>query len=791
MKFSEHWLREFVNPDIDTDTLAHQLTLAGLEIDGVEPAYPLLSGLVVAEVKSVKKHPDADKLNICKVDCGDAELLSIVCGANNIYPGMHTVLAKVGAKLPGTTALAAVELKGELSNGMLCSEAEIGLGEGSDGIVELSPVEPVGKPIDQIIKLEDKIIEISLTPNRGDCLSINGIAREVAVLNNIDFNEPEIDAVKPASTLTRTVKLSAGDACLAYAGRVIEGVDADIKSPLWLREKLRCSGIRSINAIVDITHFVMLELGQPMHAFDNDRLTGAINVRFSSENEKIKLLDESEHDLQPQTLLIADDSGPLAMAGLMGGYESAVGTGTKNIFLESACFKPETIIGVARRYGLHTDSSHRFERGVAPGLQKTAIDRASRLILALCGGRPGPVIATSGNADLRQNTAITLRKPQIKRILGIDLDDQFISDTLNRLGMEIRYADEQWQVLPPPYRFDIKIEVDLIEELARIHGYAALPVALPAYPLELRAPNRARLITRHIREILVNRDYQEVITYSFVDPELSRLLKNTDSEIVLANPVAPGLSAMRASLWPGLLGTLTYNVKRQRDRIRLFETGLVFTEDTELRQDLHVGGLIYGNRHETHWALQSTLCDFYDLKADIDAVFTTLTGDENYKIRATDIGALHPGQAVEIIHEDKIVGYYGQLHPRILTMLELTNNVFLFEINIKDINFKRKAGYQTISRFPSIRRDIALLIDEKIAYSDVAKCIENSATGLLHNLELFDLYRGEGIEKGKKSLALGLTFQATSSTLRDKDVETIMAQVLDGLHNNFGAKLRE
>ena len=791
MKFSEKWLREFVNPSIDSETLIHQLTMAGLEVDGVAPACLEFDGLVVAEVKSVSKHPDANKLHICQVDSGEKDLVTIVCGAANVRKGMRTVLAKVGATLPGKPKLEAVSLKGVTSYGMLCSASEIGLGEDSDGIIELSTDEPIGKLLKDVIDINDNIIEISLTPNRGDCLSISGIAREVAVFNHIDLTTPKIEAVDVSSKASRQVKLSAEKGCPRYVGRVIENVNANVKTPIWLSEKLRRSGIRSINVIVDISNFVMLELGQPMHAFDNDRLKGDIEVRYPKNSEKIKLLDELEHQIKPDTLLIADNTGPLAMAGLMGGFDSAVTPESKNIFLESAFFTPEIIIGEARQYGMHTDSSHRFERGVDPELQKIAIERASGLIIQICGGQAGPVIEKISEENIPRNDQVILRKSQIKRVLGIDLDEQFVTDTFIKLGMECNYNNNQWVVVPPSHRFDIKIEVDLIEELARIYSYDAISVATPSNHLKIRTPNRNHQSVKHIREILVNSDYQEVITYSFVDPNLHKLLNNVYKNLVLANPIAPELSDMRTSLLPGLLNSLQYNIKRQQERVRLFETGLVFKGNEDLKQEDHVGGLVYGNVYEKQWDKQDILCDFYDFKCDIETILYSMIESERIVFKASQSEMLHPGQAVDVLIDGNETGYFGQLHPKICSSLDLSNNVYLFEFKVEYLNKKDVVKYQPISRFPSIKRDIAVLIDETIPLAEVTSSVKNDATNLLTNLELFDVYQGEGIEKGKKSLALGLTFQATSSTLKDEEVETIMGSVIDGLHNKFGAKLRE
>ncbi len=791
MKFSEKWLREFVNPAIDSETLMHQLTMAGLEVDGVMPACQKFDGLVVAEVVSLQKHPDADKLQVCQVNYGEKETITIVCGAANVRAGMRTVLAKVGAQLPGKPELVATPLKGVVSHGMLCSAREIGLGDDHEGIIELSANEAVGKSLADIVDVNDSIIEISLTPNRGDCLSIKGIAREVAVCNQLDLVMPEYPSVEVRSSATRQVKSNAVMNCPRYLGRIIEDIDATVKTPLWLSEKLRRSGIRSINIVVDITNFVMLELGQPMHAFDNDYLQGDIVVRFAKDKERIKLLDESEVDIKPKTLLITDDSGPLAMAGLMGGFDSAVSTTTKNVFLESAFFTPDTIIGEARQYGMHTDSSHRFERGVDPELQLSAIERATSLLIALCGGNAGPITEAVDHAALPTNQQVILRQAQIERVLGVDLDDQFVTDTFIKLGMTCQYNEEQWFTTPPSHRFDINIEVDLVEELARIYSYDAIPASLPKHTLKMRWPNKLHESVKHLSEVLINRDYSEVITYSFVDPKQNNLLNDKYKKLSLANPIAPELSEMRSSLLPGLLSTLQYNIKRQQERVRIFETGLVFTDAENLKQEPHVGGLIYGNIYIKQWDEKIILCDFYDLKCDIETLLYSMMSMEEIEMSPSKSAFLHPGQAVDVLIDGAVAGYFGRIHPQIGTDLNISDNVYLFEFNLKKIRKKEKRSYQAISKYPSIKRDIAIVLDKSVALADVMHNIKSTATNLLTNLELFDLYEGEGIEKEKKSLALGLTFQATSSTLKDEEVETIMRNVIDGLHNNFGAKLRE
>ncbi len=751
MKFSENWLREFVNPDIDSETLMHQLTMAGLEVDGNEPACSSFDKLVVAEVKSVSKHPDADKLHICEVDCGEKELLTIVCGAPNVREGLRTVLAKVGAVLADKPKLKAVVLKGVTSYGMLCSASEIGIGEGNDGIIELSRSEEVGKSLTDIIDINDNIIDVSLTPNRGDCFSLKGLAREVAVFNNVNLADLEIETVKVTSKANRNIRLSAKADCPHYLGRIIENVDASVKTPLWMSEKLRCSGVRTINVIVDITNYVMLELGQPMHAFDDDLLKGDINVRYPNGSEKVKLLDESEHELKSDTLLISDDSGPLAMAGIMGGFDSAVTTESQNIFLESAFFLPESIIGKSRQYGLHTESSHRFERGVDPQLQKKAIERASQLILQLCGGEAAPVNEVLSEEDMPKNDRVILRKPQIKRVLGIDLDDQFVTDTFSKLEMNVNFNENQWFITPPSHRFDIKLEVDLIEELARIYSYDAINVATPSNHLAMRKPDLFHASVKQLREILMNNDYQEVITYSFIDPNVDKTLNKNEKSLVLANPIAPELSQMRSSLITGLLNTLKYNIKRQQERVRLFETGLIFEGCEELKQNYHIAGLCYGNTYEKQWDIGNSSIDFYDLKNDVLTILAATVEMERVELEQSESETLHPGQAVDVLIDNVKAGYFGQLHPKIAAKLDLKENVYLFDFEVNYLNKKNVVKFQPISKFPSVKRDISIIIDEEIPLSEVTTFIKSNATQALSNLELFDVYQGEGIEKKKKS----------------------------------------
>lgn len=791
VKLSEQWLREWIDPPVDSAALAQQLTMAGLEVDSIEPACNFFSGLVFAEVIKVNPHPEDDKLRICQVNSGK-EILTIVCAAANVRAGMKTVLAKVGAILPNDKAIESTELKGVLSEGMLCSAKEIGLGDDNDGIMDLSIYETVGDDVATHIHADDTVIELSLTPNRGDCLSIKGVAREAAARNKIPFREPKIEPVSDTSTVRQTINVEETTACPRYLGRVIEGVDCSVMTPLWMSERLRRAGIRSINIIVDITNLVMLELGQPMHAFDHDQLRGVMSVRFAADNEAITLLDETEHQLSNETLVIADEKGAVALAGIMGGLESAVRMDSQQLFLECAFFSPQVITGRARRYGLHTDSSHRFERGVDPQLQHDAMNYATALILKYCGGKSALITESLAVNKLPANQPVTVRHDQIEKVLGMQFNDEFIRDAFYRLGFDVNCQKKQYNIVAPSSRFDISAEADLIKELTRFYGYDHMPVTFPATPLKICPPDTFQLRLQNWRSTLINRDYQEIISYSFIDPEVHKLLNIKDNSMILSNPIAPEMSAMRMSLWPGLLSTLKYNQQRQQHRIRLFESGRVFVGGDNLVQEIRIAGLIYGNKYKKQWYIDDTLSNIYDIKLDVEALLHgALSKTQIYQYVDADLPMLHPGQSFGIQLDNVRVGVAGQLHPAVRASLGLSSDAYLFEIYLENMPEQERIEYQPISRFPSVTRDISIVVDDNISLKTVIAEIKASAADLLTNLELFDVYHGEGIEIGKKSLALGLTFQSSSSTLKDREVATIMGKVISGLYVKFGAKLRE
>lgn len=796
MKFSEQWLREWINPDISTDELSHQLTMAGLEVDAIEPVAAEFTKVVVGEVLSVEKHPDADKLNVCQVNVGDKEPLNIVCGAANVRQGLRIPAALVGAKLPGNFKIKKSKLRGVPSHGMLCSTAELGITETADGLMELPNDAPVGTDIREYLNLDDVMIELSLTPNRADCFSIAGIAREVGVSNKMPVVEHTQATIKAEIKDTIEVKLEAGKDCPRYLGRVIKGVNPKAQTPLWLEEKLRRSGIRSLGPVVDVTNFVLLELGQPMHAFDLAKINGAIHARHAKAGEKLTLLNEQEITLTDGCLLIADDKQPLALAGIMGGADSAVSDSTTDILLEAAHFNPLVIAGKARNFGLHTDSSHRFERGVAVSLPITAIERATELLLDIVGGKAGPVINVSNENDFPQRNVVSLRAERIKRVLGIDLSREEITGMLSRLDLNPSETKAGWDITSPDFRFDINIEEDLIEEIGRIFGYDNLPVSQASSALSMVAKPEANLRMNRLRQVLVQKGYQEAITYSFIDPEMQKLFDPEQAAIELANPISADLASMRTSLWPGLVSAVKYNLNRQQSRVSLFEYGLKFIpQGTEILQEKMLAGVITGSRQPEQWAEKSESVDFYDLKSHVEAVLEMTGRASDFKFEANQHLILHPGQTAAIrdlaAKDQPIIGWLGALHPRLEKKLGLSQSVYLFEITMKYIEVGEIPAFEPLSKFPAIRRDIAIVMDEGVSAQEVQNCIKDAAGNTLSKFELFDVYRGEGIDLGRKSLALGLTLQDLSRTLTDTDVDKELNKIIDVLKERLGATLRE
>ncbi len=791
MQISEAWLRELVNPSVSTDELVEQLTMAGLEVDSVVPAAAEFSKVVVAEVLELEKHPDADRLNVCQVNVGEGEPLQIVCGASNVRKGLKIPAALVGAVLPGDFKIKKSKLRGVQSLGMLCSEKELGIADDADGLMELAADAPVGTDIREYLSLNDTIIEFDLTPNRADCLSVEGIAREVAVLNQVNWAAAELQKTTVDHQQTVDVNVAETAACPRYLGRLITGVNVKAETPLWMQEKLRRSGIRSLGPLVDVTNYVLLEMGQPLHAFDADKLNGSVQVRFANTDEEVALLNDQTIKLDNETLVIADNSRVVALAGVMGGSETAVSDDTRNIFLECAFFVPEIIAGKARRYGLHTDSSHRFERGVDPYQQERAIERATQLIVDIAGGSVGELTDKTDNDTLPQRKPVLLRRERVEKILALNVSDEQVTAIFQRLGMKVQAHEQGWEMTPPGCRFDIAIEADLIEELARIYGYNQLPSSSLLMRSALSKAPEAVLPVDRIKDLLVDRDYQEAITYSFVDEDIQQAIAPNDEFIRLQNPISSEMSIMRTTLWCGMLKAALYNTNRQQSRVRLFESGLSFVkQDGQTLQQQKLAGLILGDVNPEQWAEKARKVDFFDAKSDLDAIFSLTGRDVNFV--AAQHPALHPGQSAEIQTQDgQLIGRLGMLHPTLEKQLGFDTQVFLFELSLNLLLDKTIASFQPLSKFPSVRRDMALLVEEKITAAEIIDSIHASQQAVIKDVVIFDIYRGQGVEEGYKSVALSLILQDFEQTLTDSEIDAIFSKVLDTLNNQISAKLRD
>ncbi|XKF16722.1 phenylalanine--tRNA ligase subunit beta [Halomonas sp. BLK-85] len=792
MKFSEQWLREWVSPQLDTQAIADQITMAGLEVDAVEPVAAAFTGVVVAEVVAKDAHPDADKLNVCLVNDGSGEPVQVVCGAPNVAVGQKVPFARVGGVLPGNFKIKKAKLRGVESRGMICSESELELVEDtSSGIFVLSEDAPIGEALRTYMALDDHTIEVDLTPNRGDCLSLKGLAREVGVLNQLDITGPEILPIAPGFDETFPVRVEAPELCPRYIGRLIRGVDVSAQTPLWMVERLRRSGIRSIDPIVDITNYVMLELGQPMHAFDRDNLNGEIIVRQAREGERLVLLDGQEVNLRPETLLIADRNGPLALAGVMGGENSGINPNTQTIFLESAFFTPLAVAGQARSYGLHTDASHRFERGVDPALTELAVERATQLLLDICGGEAGPVKGVSDVSALPAKREITFREARLHEALSKPLPREEVSGILTRLGMQISDLAEGWQVSVPSWRFDIAIEEDLIEEVARIHGYNNLPVRRPAARLALKPQGEARITQARLRHQMVARGYQEAVTYSFVAPDLQATLLPEAVSPQLANPISTDLSVMRASLFPGLVRALMHNLNRQQTRVRLFETGLVFNGPLDdLNQTPMLGAIVCGSRYPEGWSGDKQNADFYDLKGDLESLIALGGHPDTWRFEAAEHPSLHPGQCARVMHNEQTVGWMGRLHPEVRGKLGLKVDALLFEVRLDALSEGAIPAFEPLSRQPEVRRDLAFTVAEDVPVQALLDMARAYAGEHLRQVRLFDVYAGKGVADGHKSIALGLTWQHPSRTLNDDEINQLVDVIVTQAREQHSAELR-
>jgi len=792
MKISENWLREWINPDVGIERIAEQLTMAGLEIGSLERISPDFTGVVVGQVKELSKHPDADTLSVCMVDAGQDELLQIVCGAPNVRAGFSYPVALPGARLPGGVKIRASKLRGVKSFGMLCSETELKLGEGSDGIMELAGNPTVGLELQQYLKLDDAVIELDLTPNRGDCLGVLGVAREVAVLNEMAFECQALHGVPAKSDADLPVELLDPAGCPVYLGRAIEGINMQAITPEWMREKLRRAGLRPLQPVVDVTNFVLLELGQPMHAFDLGKLAGGIRVRKALQDEPLVLLDGKEVKLDADMLVIADHQAPVALAGIMGGLHSSVTDETASIFLESAFFAPLSIVGRGRRLGLHTDASHRYERGVDPSLQRRAMERATQLIIDICGGVPGPVVEARDSQHLPQRKEIVLRKARLEKVLGVSVPDEQVGGILRRLGLEVSETPDGWRGLPPMHRFDMEIEEDLIEEVARIFGYDNIPESPLNSDVIVPVVSESRVENDILRDRMISIGYQEVITYSFVDPGVQELLFPGVEAVVLSNPISSELSVMRVSLWPGLIQALQQNVTRQQDRVRIFEIGVKFAlQDTENTEVNMVSGLVSGPLSDEQWGRKSVVADFFDIKSDVETILRLSGAFHEFRFESSTHSALHPGQSARILRNGQPVGWVGALHPEAQAKLGLRHPAFMFELAVNATTAANMPVFSPISKFPRVRRDLAIVLPEGIAAEDIVSTARSVAGQLLVDCRLFDVYQGSGIDSGLKSVALGLILQESSRTLTDQEADQVVTAVGEALKNEFGAQIRD
>ncbi len=791
MKFSENWLRQLVEIPVDRATLARDLTMIGHEAEELVPLGEGLNGVVVAEIVAAGKHPDADRLQVCTVDAGQGQPLQIVCGAPNARVGLKAPLAMVGAKLPGGIAIKQAELRGVASSGMLCSARELGVDTEASGLMELPADAPAGMPLADYLGLPDASIELGLTPNRPDCLGLVGLAHDVAALYDASVNEPSDEPVKAAINRQYDVRLEAGSDCPRFLARVIEGIDAGAKSPSWLAERLRRSGIRPISAVVDVTQYVMLELGQPMHAYDLDRLHGPISVRRARSEEPVKLLDGNQIMADPECLLIADEKDALGLAGIMGGFDSRVTETTRNVLLEAAHFDPVVIMGRARRFGLHTDASHRFERGVDPELPRRAIERATTLLLTIAGGKPGPVTEAVLSESLPQRKAVTLRRERLARVLGMRIDDAEVERILRKLDMRVEGTAEGWRVTPPSRRFDIEIEEDLIEEIVRIYGYQKVPVRPPGGELRLALPAEARTPLGRLRNHLASRGFREAICYSFVSRDLLARWSMGADAVALANPLSADLAVMRTSLLPGLCDALKRNVNRQQDRVRLSEIGMVFSRvDGELRQVNRIAAVACGRALPESWNSDKRVVDFYDLKADVESLLALAGQGRHIEFVRTDEPWLHPGRSARVCIDGQAVGVVAGLNPRLLKALDIGVDVQVFELDLHSVASGQIPCARELSRFPSLRRDIAIVVPEATQYAHIAVTLHAALGKSLSELVVFDQYSGPNLGSDVKSLAIGLILQDDSRTLTDKEADRYVAQALTALELKCHARLR-
>ena len=802
MQFSERWLRNFVDPPLGSDELAHLLTMSGVEVESCRPVAPPFSGVVVGQVRSVQKHPNADRLTVCSVDIGTGEPLSVVCGAPNVVGGMKAPVALVGAKLPGASSgeplvIKAAPVRGVESRGMLCSARELGLSEDHSGLLALPGDAPLGRDVREVLALDDRVFTLKLTPNRPDCLSVLGVAREVAALTRAKLQAPEIRPVPAAIDARFPVKISDSRGCGRFAGRVIRKVNAAAPTPAWMKERLERAGQRSISALVDVTNYVMLELGRPLHVYDLDKLAGGIDVRFGRKGESVKLLNDMTVDVDGTVLCITDRSGPIGLGGIMGGDSTKADLATRNIFLESAFFYPEVIAGRARRYNFTSDASHRFERGVDFDNNVAGIERATRIILDVCGGEPGPTVDTV--AKLPERRPVRMRVARAHKIIGVPVPEGEIADIFSRLGLAYsreRVGGEAFVVTPPSFRFDIEIEEDLVEEVARVHGFERIPTRPPRAPLAMRAQHEVRRSPHALRQRLADVDYQEAINFVFVDSQWEADFAGETNPIRVLNPIASHLAVMRSTLIGSLVANVAYNLGRKLPRIRVFELGRVFLRDPAasegeldvagVRQPVRVGAIAYGPALEEQWGVSARNADFYDVKADVEALLAPRAA----RYESAQHPALHPGRSARVLLDGVPIGWVGELHPRWQRKYGLPLPAALFELDFEALGRIDLPKYREVSKFPPVIRDLAIVVDEGLPATALLEQMGRFRPAGVQEIRLFDFYRGKGVESGKKSLAFRVVMQDTARTLTDAEADAAMAQLTELLAAKFGAKLR-
>ncbi len=802
MKLTYHWLQEFAPVTVTPAALADELTLTGLEVEALTSVAPPFAGVLVGAVLATARHPDAERLSVCEVTTDGSNRLQIICGATNVRAGLRVAVATVGAQLPNHVAIKRAKLRGLESEGMLCSARELGLGTEHDGILELPESAALGQDLRAALDLDDTIIEVKATPNRGDCMSVFGIARDyVAARERRYLRYPEIAAAPVTATLVQpATQADAAQDCPLFAGRVIHGVRPGVASPPWLRERLRRIGINSISAVVDVTNYVAAELGQPMHAYDRARLRGEVRVRLAERGERITLLDDQAYELDPGFLVIGDDSGAIGLAGIMGGRATAISEATTDLFLEAAHFTPAAIAGRARRLGLFTDAAQRFERGVDPALPPLAIERATALILAIVGGSPGPVVIARANraASAPPSTAepggvfVSLRRSRLTRLLGCSVPDSAVLAVLAAISEHVEAMPDGWRVIVPTHRFDLKIEADLIEEIARLRGFDAIPETPALAPQVAGAAPESRVPNERLLAALIDRGYREAITYSFVDPSLQRQLFPDTPALVLANPISTELSEMRVSLWPGLVEACRQNLRRQQARVRLFEIGKQFALQGGALSEIEVlAGLATGAPWPEQWGSRATAVDFYDVKADLESVLAMAGDTDSLRFDAGSLPCLRPGRSAQIHRGSFPVGWLGELHPQLVRALDLSAAPLLFVLELESAFARNVLQFKKISKYPSVRRDLAVVVDESVPLAVLQEHVNVSAAGLLSELRIFDIYRGSNIEIGRKSIALGLILQDSSRTLTDVDADAVVAKTVARLRDVLSATIRD